>query len=74
MPKIPILSGDIIVKVLEKIGYFRTRQRGSHIRLKHETRRSVTVPVYKTIGKGLLRKILRDGELTVEEFVSLMGK
>jgi len=74
MPKVPLLSGETIIKVLEKIGYFQTRQRGSHVRLKHETRRAVTVPDYKTIGKGLLRKILRDAELTVEEFVYLMEK
>lgn len=74
MPRIPILSGETIVKVLEKIGYFRTRQRGSHMRLKHEMRHAVTVPDYKTVGKGLLRKILRDAELTVEEFVYLIGK
>ncbi len=74
MPRIPILSGEAIVKILEKIGYFRTHQRGSHIRLKHKVRCAVTVPDYKTISKGLFRKILRDAGLTVEEFIYLTGK
>lgn len=33
MEKLPILSGKEIIKVLQKIGYHRVRQRGSHIRL-----------------------------------------
>ncbi|MDJ0636243.1 MAG: type II toxin-antitoxin system HicA family toxin [Xenococcaceae cyanobacterium MO_188.B29] len=50
------------------------RQKGSHVRMKHEDNRVVTVPVHKgkTIGKGLLRKILRDAELTIEEFIELL--
>ncbi len=42
--------------------------------MKHEDNRVVTVPVHKgkTIGKGLLRKILRDAELTIEEFIELL--
>jgi predicted RNA binding protein YcfA (HicA-like mRNA interferase family) len=48
------------------------RQRGSHIRLACPGRPSITVPDYKVVGRGLLRKILRDAELSVEEFVRLM--
>ena len=53
---------------------FRAPRQGSHVRMKHEDNRVVTVPVHKgkNIGKGLLRKILRDAELTVEEFIELL--
>lgn len=42
--------------------------------MKHEDGRVVTVPVHtgKTIGRGLLRKILRDANLTREEFLALL--
>jgi len=50
------------------MGYREVRQRGSHIRLWHEGKRSITVPDHKVIGRGLLKKILRDAEITVEEF------
>ncbi|MGV0101932.1 YcfA family protein [Nostoc sp. DSM 114160] len=42
--------------------------------MQHEDGRLVTIPIHagKTIGKGLLRKILRDIELTREEFIGLL--
>jgi predicted RNA binding protein YcfA (HicA-like mRNA interferase family) len=35
-------------------------------------KRSITVPDHKVVGRGLLKKILRDAELSVEEFAKLM--
>ena len=74
MPKIPPVSGKTAVKALEKIGYCVVRQRGSHVRLHHENRWPITVPNHKILGKGLLRKILRDAELTSEEFLKLLKR
>lgn len=72
MAKLPILSGQKIVKILRKIGYRETRQRGSHIRLACLNRKSVTVPNYKRVGSGLLRKIIRDAKISREEFEKLI--
>ena len=74
MTKLPILSGEEIIKILLKIGYVETRQRGSHIRLACDKRKSVTVPNYKSVDRSLLIKILRDAELTPEEFEELGNK
>lgn len=71
MPQLPLLSGKEIVKALIKLGYYENRQRGSHVRLVHESMRSVTVPNYDQVSRGLLRKILRDAELSVEDFIKL---
>ena len=71
MTRLPILSGRSIVKALAKVGYQEVRQRSSHIRLACPGRISITVPDYKVVGRGLLRKILRDAELSVEEFLKL---
>jgi len=70
--RLPILSGRTILKVLAKVGYLEVRQRGSHIRLWCAGKKSITVPDHKTIGRGLLKKILRDAELSVEDFVKLL--
>jgi predicted RNA binding protein YcfA (HicA-like mRNA interferase family) len=70
--RLPILSGRAIVKALAGIGYQEVRQRGSHIRLACPGKISITVPNYKVVGRGLLRKILRDAELSVEEFMELV--
>ena len=72
MHRLPVLSGKEIIKAFAKIGYRPVRQRGSHIRLSHPNKRSLTVPDYRAVGRGLLNKILRDSELTVEEFDSLL--
>jgi len=72
MPQLPLLSGKEIIKTLSKIGYRVERQRGSHIRLVCPERRKVTVPNYSTVSRGLLRKILRDAELSLEEFYKLI--
>lgn len=72
MPQLPILSGQEIIKVLDRIGYQRGKQRGSHIRLVHSEFRSVTVPNYASVSRGLLRKILRDAELSPDEFIKIL--
>lgn len=72
MAKLPLVSGKIAVKVFCKIGYQTTRQRGSHIRLHHFSKRPLTVPNHKVLSKGLLRKLLRDVELSVDEFRRLL--
>jgi len=71
MPQLPVLSGKKIIKCLEQIGYCQGKQRGSHIRLEHEKFRSVTIPNYSMVSRGLLRKILRDAELSPEQFIKL---
>jgi len=71
MTKLPIISGRQLIKILSKLGYREVRQRGSHIRLSCPNRKSITIPDYKVIDKSLLRKILRDAELTVEEFIQI---
>ena len=73
MAKLPVLKANKLVRALERAGFQIIRQRGSHVRMKHPDGRVVTVPVHpgQDIGRGLLRKILRDAELTREEFVAL---
>ena len=74
MPKLPTVTAKQVISVLKKIGFEIVRQRGSHVRLKHTDGRVVTVPVHsgQNLGKGLLRKILRDAELNTEEFINLL--
>ena len=74
MPKLPALTGKTVIYALEKIGFKTVRQKGSHVQMEHENGRLVTIPVHagKTIGKGLLRKILRDAELTKEDLIALL--
>lgn len=73
MAKLPILSGSKLIKILNKYGYREVRQRGSHIRLECPSKKSITIPNYKTIDRTLLCKILRDAELSKDEFEKLLN-
>lgn len=76
-PKLPVVSGREAIRVLERRGYQVVRQRGSHIRLRDESdpeHLPVTVPDHRNLKPGLLRQILRDANLTVDEFVELLRR
>ncbi len=74
---LPVLTARELIRILEKIGFKNTRKsKGSHFRYIHPDERKTTVPVHKgrTISRGLLRKIIRDIELSPEEFIALIKK
>ena len=76
MSKLPPLTGKQVINVLGKAGFMAIRQRGSHVYLIHDDGRSTVVPVHarESIGIGLMRKILRDAELSRDEFMALIKK
>lgn len=73
MPRLSPIRGRDLVAILKKLGFKDVWQKGSHLRLVHTDGRKTTVPIHsgETIGRGLLRKILRDINLTPEEFRKL---
>ncbi len=68
--KLPLLSGQELIKILKKIGFEEIRQKGSHVILKHGDGRTTVVPIHSgtDIGKGLLKKILNEIDMEREEF------
>jgi len=74
MTVLPMLTARQVIRALEKAGFQVQRQTGSHARLKHVDGRVVTVPVHagQDIGRGLLRKILRDADMTPAELLTLL--
>lgn len=74
-PKLPVVSGDDLIRALGKLGYATVRQKGSHVRLRHPSdsqRLPITVPQHTEIAFGTLRRILRDAGITVEQLRSLL--
>ncbi len=74
MTRLPSLTGEQVVKALGKAGFRVLRRRGSHVYLKHPDGRATVVPVHKgeSMGRGLVRKIMQDAELSREEFLKLL--
>jgi predicted RNA binding protein YcfA (HicA-like mRNA interferase family) len=69
-PKLPALSGDDLVRVLKRFGYEVVRQKGSHARLRHATdasRKALTIPMHKTLKRGLLHRLIRDARISEED-------
>lgn len=73
MPKLSPIHSSKLIKILSKQGFINVRQKGSHARLEHPDGRKTSVPIHagENVGVGLLRKILRDVNLTPEEFNKL---
>ena len=69
MSRIPRVTGPDVVAALEKLGFSVIRTKGSHDFLRHDDGRSTVVPAHsgETLGPGLLHKILRDCQLSVDE-------
>lgn len=73
MPKLPVVSSRECMTALQKAGFYVSRQKGSHITLRRDDPKGrVTVPNHKTIKPGMLRRIINDAGLTVEEFIELL--
>ena len=73
MSKLPVVSGAACVKALCKVGFMVYRQRGSHIILVRDNPNcQVTIPNHKTVAKGTLRSIIRQANLSIDQFVELL--
>jgi predicted RNA binding protein YcfA (HicA-like mRNA interferase family) len=66
--ELPFCSGKEAVRAFERLGYQRSRQRGSHVWMKAKGRRSLSVPLHDTLAKGTLRQLIKDSGFSVEEF------
>jgi len=73
MKKLPVISGREVVKRLQKVGFIFVRQVGSYMILRREKPKGMTVsiPDHKELKRGTLKNILRQINLTVEEFENL---
>lgn len=76
MTKLVTISGKEMCKLLEKLGFEKIYGKGSHVRFKHLDGRRTVVPIHRNedLGKGLLREILRQINLSKEEYEDLRRK
>ena len=83
--KLTSVDYDRVIKVLANIGYAVNNQKGSHIVMRladkqkyislfgcRSNEHMVVVPAHKPLGKGMLRTIIKEIDLTVEEFNKLL--
>lgn len=75
MPKLPVVSGKQIIKVLSKIGFEHVRTKGSHAILNKQSnlgKVTIPVPLHKELAKGTLKSIIKQAELEVGDLLKLL--
>ena len=71
MARLPVISGDEFVRVLQQTGFSWDHTEGSHMILLNPGGRRLSVPRHRELGRGLLMSLIRDAGLTGEEFIRL---
>jgi len=70
--RLPMISGDDFVRAVRKIGYELDHTTGSHMILRHPSRKRLSVPRHRELGRGILRRLIDQAGLNREEFLGLL--
>ncbi|HUR89598.1 MAG TPA: type II toxin-antitoxin system HicA family toxin [Ramlibacter sp.] len=73
MPKLPRISGAQAQRALERLGFIKLRQSGSHVIMRRESKGCV-VPMHAELKVGTLAGLLRQADVAPEEFIEALGK
>lgn len=76
MSKLPIVDFKTMNKILTNLGFEKVRQKGSHVFYRHQDGRTTTVPNHKgrDLARPLVREILREIELNINDFLAELEK
>ena len=76
MPKLPILSGKKLIKILSKIGFSHIITRGSHAIMNktdiEKGKITLPIPLHPELAKGTLRSIMNQVGLSLEDLLKLI--
>jgi predicted RNA binding protein YcfA (HicA-like mRNA interferase family) len=74
MSRLSAVNFRILDNVLRKLGFEPVRQKGSHVFYRHPDGRTTTLPRHggRDIARPLLREVLREMDLTPEEFAEVL--
>jgi len=71
MPKLPHVSGTEIIRALQRLGFERVRQSGSHVIMRRGPKGCV-VPLHNEVKVGTLAGLLRQADVSPDEFMSAL--
>ena len=69
MPKLPRVSGAAVVRALERLGFEKLRQSGSHVIMRRGSKGCV-VPMHGEVKVGTLAGVLRQADVSPDEFIA----
>jgi predicted RNA binding protein YcfA (HicA-like mRNA interferase family) len=71
--KLPVISGKEAVKAFSKAGWHLDRIAGSHAVMRKEgSAVTLSVPLHRELRKGLLRSLITDAGIDLEEFLTYL--
>ncbi|OYY94026.1 MAG: hypothetical protein B7Y41_08825 [Hydrogenophilales bacterium 28-61-23] len=71
MPKLPHVSGAALIKALERLGFEKIRQSGSHVIMRRGSKGCV-VPMHSEVKVGTLAGVLRQADISPDEFIAAL--
>ncbi|MDK1010310.1 MAG: type II toxin-antitoxin system HicA family toxin [Actinomycetota bacterium] len=72
-PALPVVSGRKAIRALERFGFTRVSQKGSHVKMRNEDGRIIViVPLHRELARGTLASILRQAGLSGDQFIKLL--
>lgn len=72
MPKLIPIKPKRLAIILLGLGFTKRDAEGSHVFFKHPDGRTTVIPMgKKDVSRGLLRKILNDADISIEEYDNL---
>jgi predicted RNA binding protein YcfA (HicA-like mRNA interferase family) len=71
MPKLPHVSGTVAIRALERLGFEKARQSGSHVIMRRGSKGCV-VPLHSEIKIGTLAGLLRQADISTDEFIKAL--
>lgn len=76
MSRLPIVNFKTMEKILLQLGFVFIRQKGSHAFYRHPDGRTTTLPNHsgRDLARPLIREILREIEVTPEQFKTELEK
>ena len=75
MRRLHKVTGQEAIRALQRLGFEKVRQRGSHVILKKETSKGAVgcvIPLHRELKIGTLRGILRQAKVTPDEFMDVL--
>ena len=79
MLRLPRVKATEAIKALERLGFTKVRQKGSHVIMKKQlsdrnnTQIGCVVPLHnKTLAVGTLKSILNQANVSVDEFIQVL--
>lgn len=70
-PELPVVSGEDLAKALQKLGFIRLRQKGSHVVLRRGSTGCV-VPLHSELKRGTLASILKQAGLGIDDLAPFL--